>query len=99
MIGYGQYKEKTYDAVAFYKLTWHEDESVYLTLLAEYRAWEKECFFWPWISTKAANWVCDIVRRDINTMFFAIEGRFVFNGGIESNMQIPEFDDAEKRDL
>jgi len=94
---YGRYGSM-YSGVKFYSLTWHEDQSVYHRLLKEYKAWVFEFSFWLWIATKAANWICEVVRKGINPMFFAIEGRFVSCGGIGGD-SIPEFTAAEKQNL
>jgi hypothetical protein len=98
---YGQrLGEGVFETIPFYKLIWHEDQSVYERLLSKYNDWELECFFWLWISTKAANWLSDVVRRDINPMFFAVEGRFVFDGGIDQcSGRVPEFSEEEKKIL
>ena len=32
-------------------------------------------------SYEAANWLADVVRRDVNPMFFAAEGKFLIEGG------------------
>ncbi|MEM8810006.1 MAG: HNH endonuclease [Cyanobacteria bacterium P01_G01_bin.38] len=74
-----------YDGVQFYKIPeW--DTGVYEKLAHEFNEWVKECHQLIIDSTKAANWLREVVRRDINPMFFASEGKFVatspWSGGI-----------------
>ena len=82
----------------FYKVlsfnpNYHQD-------LARYEKWLDECWRLVREATKAANWFADIVRRDINPMFFAERGKFVILEGPFMDLQyyasIPEFTDTEK---
>lgn len=45
--------------------------------LEKYNQWVKSCHATIHQATKAANWVGDVVRRDINPMFFADTGKFL----------------------
>ncbi|MDC9501528.1 MULTISPECIES: HNH endonuclease [unclassified Pseudoalteromonas] len=45
--------------------------------LEKYNQWIKSCRATIHQATKAANWVGDVVRRDINPMFFAETGKFL----------------------
>ena len=61
----------------FYKSQgWIEDHDVYQQLFKEYEAWCDKCQKHVIEATKAANWFADIVRRDINPLFFATKGKF-----------------------
>ncbi|MGK0524790.1 MAG: hypothetical protein ACI92N_002434 [Pseudomonadales bacterium] len=63
----------------FYKaLSWNPN---YDTDLAKYEAWLDECYDLLKEATKAANWFADIVRRDVNPMFFAEKGKFLVMEG------------------
>lgn len=92
-------QQEIYVGVAFYSRTWHE-EAVYDRLLKEFNRWVAEYTFWLRAATRAANWVADVVRREMNPMFFAQEGRFVYER-ISDGMtdKIPEFSSTEKRTL
>lgn len=55
-------------------------------------------------ATCAANWLADVVRRDINPMFFVTAGRFrIYMESVapqgNSAVYVPEFTDAEKKRL
>ena len=93
----GRTQRGVFDTVPFYKLQWHE-QAVYDRLLAKYEEWWAECSFWIVMATKAANWVSDVVRRDINPLFFALEGRFTHERNFDG-VNIPEFSVSEKRSL
>ncbi len=61
----------------FYKSRgWIEDDNVYQQLFNEYDAWQKKCKNHVIEATKAVNWLADVVRRDINPLFFATKGKF-----------------------
>jgi hypothetical protein len=49
--------------------------------LQRYDAWLDECFKSIKEATRAANWFADVVRRDINPMFFVERGKFVIVEG------------------
>ena len=49
--------------------------------LAAYEKWIDECYASIYQATKAANWFADVVRRDINPMFFAEKGKFLIMEG------------------
>lgn len=61
----------------FYKSRgWIENHDEYQELFKDYEAWQRKCQNHVIEATKAANWVADIVRRDINPLFFATKGKF-----------------------
>jgi hypothetical protein len=69
-------------------------------VLQEWDAWRKRCYAWVYEATKAANWLADVVRRDVNPMFFAAEGKFaVVETNIESGKRILklEYETAERK--
>lgn len=67
--------EDTYFPHKFYKVgSWNEN---YDKEVEEYKKWILECHEWLLEATKAANWFADVVRRDINPVFFAEKGRFL----------------------
>lgn len=61
----------------FYKSRgWIEDNNEYQQLFNEYKAWNEKCQNHVIEATKAANWLADVVRRDVNPLFFATKGKF-----------------------
>lgn len=65
----------TYFPHKFYKAGgWNEN---FNEDLEKYNQWAKSCRATIHQATKAANWVGDVVRRDINPMFFADTGKFL----------------------
>ena len=68
-----------------------------------YNAWLGKCYATLREATKAANWFADIVRRDINPMFFALEGKFLITIGPMSDLsyytQLLEYSEEEKNEL
>jgi len=65
----------TYFSHKFYKVGGWNDN--YDKEVEEYKKWILECHEWLVEATKAANWFADVVRRDINPVFFAEKGRFL----------------------
>ncbi len=63
----------------FYKAV--PDNPTYHRDLEKYEQWIEECYLLIQQSAKAANWFADIVRRDINPMFFAEKGKFLIMEG------------------
>ena len=70
-------------------------------LVDRFNDWVEDCDRLIIMATKAANWLADVVRRDINPRFFAIEGRFTLTleAGLSYSTQVLEFTDAEKETL
>lgn len=68
-----------------------------------YNAWIDQCHHLIREATKAANWLADVVRRDINPMFFAEKGKFlVMEGpfmGMSFRTALLEYGEDEKSDL
>ena len=61
----------------FYKSQgWIEDDNEYQQLFKQYDAWQNKCKDHMIEATKAANWLADIVRRDVNPLFFGTKGKF-----------------------
>lgn len=74
-------------AVRFYKIEeW--DPARYDRLIKRWNSWVEECHRLVHEATKAANWFADVVRRDINPMFFALEGRFRLTEGPFRNLMV-----------
>ena len=72
--------------------------------LEKYEDWLDECFRLVKDSTRAANWFADVVRRDINPMFFAERGKFVILEGpfmpdLKFHASIPEYTEEQKAEL
>ena len=84
--------------VKFYKL--RNPNPNYDRDLAKYEAWLKSCYNFVYEATKAANWFADIVRKDINPMFFVEHGKFIFEEGLFIDLsyrtRLLEFTDEEK---
>jgi len=59
----------------FYKNARSDEQ--YDRMLDQYERWTKDCEELIIESTKAANWFSEVVRRDINPSFFAVEGKFL----------------------
>lgn len=68
--------------------------------LQRYEQWLNECWRFMKDATKAANWFADVVRRDINPMFFAERGKFIALEGpfndLSYHATVPEFSEDEK---
>ena len=88
----------------FYKSRgWIEDDNEYRQLFNEYDAWQKKCRNHVIEATKAANWLADVVRRDINPLFFATKGKFFVIMGpydaLEFRSLFFEYTEEEKREI
>ncbi len=88
----------------FYKSRgWIEDHNEYQELFKEYDIWQNKCKNHVIEATKAVNWLADIVRRDINPLFFATKGKFfVIMGpydGLEFRSYFFEYTEREKRKI
>lgn len=68
--------------------------------LDEFEKWQARCYKHLKDATKAANWFADVVRRDINPMFFATQGKFLIMEGpfmdFSFRTSLLEFTDEEK---
>jgi len=68
----------------------------------EFNAWCLDCHELIFEATKAANWFAEVVRREINPMFFALEGRFVVTkqrGIMELTTMLFEYSAEEKMSM
>ena len=82
---------------------WIEDHNEYQQLFKEYETWQKKCENHVIEATKAANWLADVVRRDINPLFFATKGKFFVimgpYGMLEFRSYFFEYTEEEKSEL
>ena len=88
----------------FYKSRgWIKDDNEYQQLLNEYKAWNEKCQNHVIEATKAANWLADVVRRDVNPQFFATKGKFFVIMGpyemLEFRSYFFEYTEDEKREI
>ena len=92
-----------YDGVQFYKIPEWDTEK-YNKLSKEFDTWVEECHQLIIDATKAANWFREVVRRDINPMFFASEkfiATYPWSGGMGLSHQylLKEYSQEEKERL
>jgi hypothetical protein len=53
--------------------------------LEEWARWCKHCYAWIYETAKGVNWLAEIVRRDLDSLFFAADGKFVvYEDNLES---------------
>lgn len=82
---------------------WIEDDNEYKKLFNEYETWNEKCQKHVIEATKAVNWFAEVVRRDINPLFFAIKGKFFVIMGpyglLEFRSYFFEYTEAEKSKL
>jgi hypothetical protein len=68
-----------------------------------YEEWVEQCHALVAEATKAANWFADVVRKDVNPMFFAVEGKFLVTEGLFEDLsfhtRLLEFNDEQKTHL
>jgi hypothetical protein len=85
-----------------YKRRWHTEE-IFEKLSERRNLWEEYLSELIIEVVKAANWVADLVRRDINPLFMATDGKFSLIGGPDNKLSfytsIPEYSIDEKRQL
>ena len=76
---------------------------LYDKLYNEYEAWGDGVDALVVEATKAANWVADVVRRDINPMFFAAKGKFTITYGPVEDLRmrtiLPEYTEEERNGM
>ena len=76
----------------FYKSRgWIEDDNEYHQLFEEYDAWQRKCKDHVIEATKAVNWLADVIRRDINPLFFATKGKFFVIMGPYDGLQFRSY--------
>lgn len=84
--------------IPFYKL--RNPNPHYDRDLARFEAWMTQCHDLVFTATKAANWFADVVRRDVNPLFFIQHGKFLLEesmGPGDIAVTMPEFSDEEKK--
>lgn len=91
----------TYFPFKFYKAI--DPNPNYAIDLKLYGQWLDECYSLIKSATKAANWFADVVRREINPMFFAEKGKFLIIEGpfmdLSFRTELLEFTEEEKDKL
>jgi hypothetical protein len=88
--------------VKFYRIPeWNPSE--YKRLSKEYDAWHDKCEQLVIEATKAANWLADVVRRDVNPLFYATKGKFFIIMGpydmLEFRSMFFEYTEEEKKEM
>ena len=90
------YPERFYRGEGGYNANYRED-------VQRFNEWEAQCHALIEEATKAANWFADVVRRDVNPMFFAVQGKFLVSCGpfedLSFHTRLLEFSDEEKSHL
>lgn len=76
---------------------------LYAELSAEYDKWHEKCETLVREATKAVNWFADVVRRNINPLFFATRGKFFVIegpfGALEFRSNFLEYTEEEKVEI
>ncbi len=90
--------------IRFYKADdrdwdWEQEQRIQKS----YDKWIDDCGRLIFEATKAANWLADVVRRDINPLFFAIEGKFLVTHGpyfgLRYKTELREYTSEQKTQL
>lgn len=78
--------------VKFYK-NFGRDPELYDEKCKKYMLWQETVISALELLTRTLNWFTSIVRRDINPLFFALEGRFIIEycDGLKTYAKIHEF--------
>lgn len=88
----------TWCAVRFYKIITPNPN--YAEDVERYDDWVEECCQLIYETTKAANWFAEVVRREINPLFFLEKGKFIVEEGpmadLSTRTRLLEFTDEEK---
>lgn len=88
--------DKFYKARGQWNNNYHKD-------FEEYKMWEKKVTDLAIEATRAANWICDVVRKEINPLFFAKEGKFTVSYGplpdLSYQTLLPEYTNEQKMEL
>lgn len=96
---HSELKGDHYVPYKFYKRRGEYNEN-YDSDVVAYESWLEDCFDSMIQATKAANWFADVVRKDINPMFFAEKGKFLIQEGFFSDLayrtSLREFTEDEK---
>lgn len=94
-------KQDAYFAIRFYKIQYPNPQ--YDKDIVRFQQWQDECYDLIYKATMAANWFADVVRRDVDPMFFAKEGKFLIEEGpfeeLDYRTRLIEFTDEEKSGL
>jgi hypothetical protein len=87
-------------AVKYYKQIDY-DPSRYEILFDRWQRWIWHMELLVRKSTRAANWVAEVVRRDLNPAFFAVTGKFTLTeqDDLSYVTHAPEFSEVQKKEL
>jgi len=76
------------------------DPEQYIKICEEYEHWGKDVDDLVVEATKAANWLADVVRRDINPTFYITKGKFSITYGPLEDLSlqtiVPEYTEEER---
>lgn len=79
------------------------DDEWNFELVEEHEKWLDRCQYMVIEATKAANWFAEVVRRDINPLFFSTKGKFIAHHGpyedFSYRTSLPEYSTEEKSKL
>ena len=91
-----------FQGLKFYKIREWDNER-YNKLFEEYELWLDRCATPIFEATKSANWFADLVRRDVNPLFFVEKGKFLVTHGpyefLSYRTELLEYSDDERRTL
>jgi hypothetical protein len=99
-VEHARFNGRRYDDVRFYSENgWNTNYDRDLDI---YTKWIRKGYDLLYKSTAAANWFADVVRRDVNPMFFAKTGKFVVvktDGLLGQDAQLYEFTEEQRSNL